>query len=188
MHNPELLSMVRAETEAAWFNGELDIKYLCSQSPNLDEIFSEALRCNGGAMVSRIVMSPITIGGKLLKPGNAIIIPSRQLHMNEKVWGENRHEFDPFRFTKRKTLSRHSSYRPFGGGNTYCPGRVLAKEEVFGFLAILLRRFDLKLAEGRGPKGGKQVFPSLDDSTPALGITGPMKSHDVLIDVSPREW
>lgn len=186
LHNPKLLHIVQKETEAAWFDGELDIKYLCAKSPNLDAIFNEALRCNGGAMVSRIVMEPITIGGKLLEAGNAIIIPSRQLHMNEKVWGQNRQEFDAFRFKRQKTLSRHPSYRPFGGGNTYCPGRVLAKEEVFGFLAILFHRFDLQLAKGKGPNGGKQAFPSLDDSTPALGITGPVKSHDVLISATAR--
>ncbi|OAL45510.1 cytochrome P450 [Pyrenochaeta sp. DS3sAY3a] len=187
LHNPELLHMVVEETDAAWTNGNLDIKYLCSRSPNLDAIFNEALRCNGGAMVSRIVMEPITIGGKLLKPGNAIIIPSRQLHMNEKVWGKNCRDFDAFRFKKHKGLSRHSSFRPFGGGNTYCPGRALAKEEVFGFVAILLRRFNLHLAENWGPKGGQQIFPSLDDSTPALGITGPVKSHDVFVVTSRRE-
>ncbi|KAF2445325.1 cytochrome P450 [Karstenula rhodostoma CBS 690.94] len=186
LHNPDLLQVVQDETEMAWVDGKLDIKYLCSRSPNLDAIFNEALRCNGGAMVSRIVMEPITIGDKLLKPGNAIIIPSRQLHMNEKVWGQNRREFDAFRFKRQKNLSRHPSYRPFGGGNTYCPGRVLAKEEVFGFLAILFRRFHLNLAEGVGPNGGRQNFPSLDDSSPALGITGPVKSHDVLISTMAR--
>ena len=69
---------------------------------------------------------------------------------------------------------------------TYCPGRVLAKEEVFGFLAILFRQFDLKLAENVGPNGGKQAFPRLDDSTPALGITGPVKTMDVFIEASAR--
>jgi len=177
---------VQSETELAWFDSKLDVKYLCANAPNLDAIFSEALRCNGGAMVSRIVMEPITIGGKLLKPGNAIIIPSRQLHMNENVWGHNRQEFDALRFKRQKNLVRHPSFRPFGGGNTYCPGRVLAKEEVFGFIAILLHRFQLSLTEGKGPNGGKQVFPKLDDSSPALGITGPIKSHDVLISAAEK--
>ncbi|CAI6336753.1 unnamed protein product [Periconia digitata] len=186
LHNPELLRMVKEETEAAWIDGVLDIKLLRTNSPNLEAIFNEALRLNGGAMVSRIVREPITLGGKQLKPGNAIIIPARQLHKNEKVWGQNSGDFDAFRFKKHKALSRHASYRPFGGGKTYCPGRVLAKEEVYGFLATLFHRFDLKMAEGKGPGGGKQVFPSLDDSSPALGITGPVKSHDVLISATQR--
>jgi len=129
-------------------------------------------------MVSRIVMEPVTIGGS-----NAVIIPSRQLHKNEQVWGDTTDELDAFMFKKAKNLARHASYRPFGGGITLCPGRVLAKEEVFGFVAILLHRFDLKLAL---TAKSKQRFPSLDDSTSALGITGPVKSMDVIIDMVAR--
>ena len=133
-------------------------------------------------MVSRKVLEPTVIGGKVLQPGNSVIIPSRQLHKNEDVWASNVNEFDAFRFAKNKSLARHSSYRPFGRGVTYCPGRVLAKEEVFGFIAILLHRFNIKLAQFCD--GKKQVFPQLDDSTPTLGITGPAKSMDVILDMS----
>ena len=178
-----LLDLVRAETEAAWSNGTLHVKSLCANSPNLETIFCEALRLNGGAMVSRKVLAPTDIGGKALQPGNSIIIPSRQLHKNKDVWGFDVNEFDAFRFAKKKSLARHSSYRPFGGGVTYCPGRVLAKEEVFGFIAIILHRFDIKLAQHSGSQQ-KQAFPRLDDSTPALGITGPVKSMDVIVNMS----
>lgn len=135
-------------------------------------------------MVSRKVLEPTTIGGKILQPGNSVIIPSRQLHKNEAVWGENVNDFDAFRFTKNKGLARHSSFRPFGGGVTYCPGRILAKEEVFGFIAILLHRFNIRLAELPEANGEKQIFPQLDDSTPALGITGPVKSMDVVVEMT----
>lgn len=184
LFNESLLRLVRAETEAAWQNGRMDIKYLCANCPNLTDIFYEALRLNGGAMVSRKVLEPTTIGGKILQPGNSVIIPSRQLHKNEAVWGENVNDFDAFRFTKDKGLARHSSFRPFGGGVTYCPGRILAKEEVFGFIAILLHRFNIRLAELPEANGEKQIFPQLDDSTPALGITGPVKSMDVVVEMT----
>ena len=170
---------MKAETEAAWSNGDLDIKYLCSHSPNLDAIFCEALRLNGGAMVSRKVLAPTELGGKSLKTGNSIIIPSRQLHTNTDVWGSDVEEFNAFRFAKKKSLARHSSFRPFGGGITYCPGRVLAKEEVFGFVAIILHRFNIKLADNE-----KQKFPRLDESKPALGIAGPVESMDVIVNIS----
>ncbi|KAF2464462.1 cytochrome P450 [Lindgomyces ingoldianus] len=181
LHSPDLFRTVYEETEAAWPHGKLDIKWLCTNAPNLDAIFSEALRLNGGAMVSRVVRSPITLGGKVLQPGHSALIPARQLHMNEKVWGDNVAEFDATRFKNKKSLTRHSSYRPFGGGVTYCPGRVLAKEEVFSFLAILFHRFDIKLAVVGAEK---QKFPKLDDSTPALGITGPVRSMDVIIETT----
>lgn len=178
------MELVQVETEAAWQSGTLDIKYLCAHSPTLDALFCEALRLNGGAMVSRKVLETTEIGGKVLQPGNSVIIPSRQLHKNKDVWGSDVNEFDAFRFAKNKSLARHSSYRPFGGGVTYCPGRVLAKEEVFGFVAILLHRFSIKLAQLGDGKGDRQVFPLLDESSPALGITGPAKGMDIIVDMS----
>ncbi|KAL8837433.1 MAG: hypothetical protein Q9170_002517 [Blastenia crenularia] len=183
LFNESLLNTVQAEIEAAWSNEVLDIKHLCANSPSLDAIFCEALRLNGGAMMGRKVLAKTELGGKVLEPGNSTIIPSRQLHTNRDVWGDDVSRFDPFRFAKKKSLARHSSYRPFGGGVTYCPGRVLAKEEVFGFIAILLHRFDIKLANVKDGVEHGQTFPKLDDSCPALGITGPVKGMDIVVDV-----
>lgn len=176
------MKLVREETEAAWQSGQLDIKYLCANCPNLEAIFHESLRLNGGAMVSRVVLEKTTVGGKTLQPGNSILIPSRQLHTNEKVWGENVREFDAQRFLKQKSLARHSSFRPFGGGLTYCPGRVLAKQEVYGLIAILFHHYDMTIAQSPAPP-----FPKLNDTTPALGITGPLKSMDIMVEISQRE-
>lgn len=187
LFNEDLLKLVRAETEAAWQDETLRVKYLCTHSPNLDAIFCEVLRLNSGAMSTRRILSPTEIGGKVLQPGNFLLIPSRQLHKNKEVWGSDVSEFDAFRFVKNKGLARHSSYRPFGGGESYCPGRTLAKEEVFGFIAILLHRFNIKLARLGHVKGEKQVFPQVEVSTPGLGITGPAKNMDVIVDMALRE-
>ena len=129
-------------------------------------------------MVSRKVLAPTEIGGKSLETGNSIIIPSRQLHTNTDIWGSDVKEFRASTIAKKKNLTRHSSFRPFGGGITYCPGRVLAKEEVFGFIAIILHRFNIKLADNE-----KQKFPRLDESKPALGIAGPVESMDVIVSI-----
>ncbi len=133
-------------------------------------------------MMSRKVLAPTMIGNKLLQAGTNVLMPSRQLHMNEDVWGPDYRRFDAERFVDNKTLLKHSSYRPFGGGVSYCPGRVMAKEQVFAFIAILFHRFDLKVAEG-----ANNIFPKLDESTPALGITGPVKGMDIIMDMTVRE-
>jgi cytochrome P450 len=159
----------------------LNIKHLCDNCPCLEAVFNEALRLNGGAMVSRVVLEKTIIGGKVLKPGESILIPSRQLHTNQKVWGEDVREFNAKRFLNNKSLTRHSSFRPFGGGLTYCPGRILAKEEVYGFIAIVLHRFDMRLALGKNRS--KPPFPVLNDTVPALGITGPLSGMDILVDI-----
>lgn len=130
-------------------------------------------------MMSRKVLEPTVIGNKLLQRGTNVLMPSRQLHMNEKVWGEDKKQFNPERFVVDKSLLKHSSYRPFGGGVSYCPGRVMAKEQVYAFIAILLRRFKLHLAPG-----SNKTFPILDESTPSLGITGPVKGMDVILEMT----
>ena len=163
-------------------------------------------------MMGRKVLKPVRIGTKWLRPGAQVLIPSRQLHFNEKVWGADAGEFDPGRFTgKNKSLEKHSSYRPFGGGVSLCPGRKISKVKVFALVAVLLKRFDVTLSEsekekesgsGSGSGSGswswsrsekkgnaktqKQEFPKIDLSTPALGVTGPAKGMDVLLDIRPR--
>ncbi|PQE02868.1 cytochrome P450 protein [Rutstroemia sp. NJR-2017a BBW] len=181
--NSTLLEQVKAEIEMGWKDGELDIKHLCANAPTLDGAFHESLRLNGGAMMSRKVLEPTMIGDKLLQAGTNVLMPSRQLHMNEQVWGDDYKHFNSRRFIEDKGLLKHSSYRPFGGGVSYCPGRVMAKEQVYAFIAILFRRFDVKLAQGLDQK-----FPVLDESTPSLGITGPVKNMDVLMDLTEKSY
>ncbi|CAD6574398.1 MAG: hypothetical protein ASARMPRED_006688 [Alectoria sarmentosa] len=181
LFNERLLQEVGPEIEAAWKDNALDIKHLCANAPVLDGVFHESLRLNGGAMMSRKVLARTNIGRKVLQPGTNVLIPSRQLHMNEQVWGADCARFDAGRFVENKTLLRHSSYRPFGGGVSYCPGRVMAKEQVYAFVGILFHRFGMKLSQKDGIE-----FPRLDESMPSLGITGPVKGMDIVLDLKVR--
>lgn len=172
---------MKQEVDAAWKSEQLDIKSLCANAPFLDGIFHECLRLKAGAMMGRKVQAPTRIGNKWLKAGASILIPSRQLHSNENVWGSNHKSFDVKRFAENKGLLKHSSYRPFGGGVSYCPGRKIAKEEVFALIAIVFHRFDISPS-----KELPTEFPRLDVSTPALGVTGPAKGMDIFLDLSHR--
>lgn len=174
-----LRNAVKSEVNAAWKSGELDIKFLCANAPVLNNTFHECLRLDAGAMMGRKVSAPTRIGNKILKPGASILIPSRQLHSNEDVWGANYKDFDVERFAKNEGLLRHSSYRPFGGGVSFCPGRKIAKEEVFALVAILVHRFDIAINKEK-----RSEFPRIDISTPALGVLGPAKGMDILVDLS----
>ncbi|KAH9907197.1 cytochrome P450 [Xylariomycetidae sp. FL2044] len=138
-------SAVSNEYNAVFWSGELENKASCADCPYLDSTYNETPRVHNGAGALRVVTEEKMIGGKRLLPGNNILISFRQLHSNEQVWGQTVDEFRPYRFMQQKSgsLARHPSFRPFGGGGTFCLGRMLAKEEVFGFLATFLRRFDL---------------------------------------------
>ncbi|KAL8762221.1 MAG: hypothetical protein Q9184_001738 [Pyrenodesmia sp. 2 TL-2023] len=143
LFDKQLRKAVKEEVNAAWQSQHLDVKSLCANATVLDRIFHECLRLKAGAMMGRKVPAPMRIGNKMLRSGGKILIPSRQLHSNVSLWGPDHHNFAEERFAKNKNLLKHSSYRPFGGRVSLCPGRKIAKEQVVAFVAILLRRFDI---------------------------------------------
>lgn len=110
-----------------------------------------------------------------------------------------------------KDLARSKSFRPFGGGTTYCPGRFVARQEVYMFVVVVLHRFRIEVMGGEGDTEGvneeaektkeekinpkKETpptkksprLPELDHKKPSLGIMGPIKGADVLLRVRMRE-
>ncbi|OTA54021.1 cytochrome P450 [Hypoxylon sp. EC38] len=184
LYDEFLMKLAQDEIEAPWRGEELDIKFLSSNSPHLDSIFNEVLRLNNTAAAVRVVSQDTILGGKELKAGSTILMPFRQLHMNEDVWGGDVSQFNPSRFLKKKSLTRSPAFRPFGGGATLCPGQTLARQEIFGFIAILLRRFRLEVAKDSA--GNKLPFPRLNSMTPSFGLNGPMKGMDVFVDIAEK--
>ncbi|ROV91189.1 hypothetical protein VMCG_09334 [Cytospora schulzeri] len=183
LHDVPLLKHVKKETEAAWQSGELDVKNISDRYPVFDAVLNEVLRHKNSAGAMRLVVEKTKIGNKVLQPGNTVLIPFQQIHTNENVWGDNCLEFDHTRFLERKSMARNTSFRPFGGGSSYCAGKTLAKQEVFSAVAILLHRFDLRLA-----MTGKmnQPFPVLNVRTPSMGINGPEKGMDLIVEMTER--
>lgn len=191
LYDESLLARVKKETENAWSSGELDVKYLCTNSPVLESVFFETMRCSTGAAALREMAEDTVIGNKIFRKGEKLLIPFRQLHSNEKIWGTTTNDFDPGRFQKKKSLARHSSFRPFGGGETLCPGRILAVEIMFGLIATLLHRFTAKLSGSSAETiadnalvDGKPPFPQLS-KVPSIGVSGPLEGTDVLLDITP---
>ncbi|KAL9060601.1 MAG: hypothetical protein Q9162_000552 [Coniocarpon cinnabarinum] len=182
LFDQHLFQEVQGEINAAWSTGSLDIKGLCAKSPKLNAAWDETLRVTTGNVVTREVVARTELGGKILEPGNTLIIPMRQLHRDERVWGESADTFDATRFAQRKDLLRHPAYRPFGGGVTLCPGRALAKEEAFGFVAMLLHRYDIVL----DTKAKQQTFPEFDRKKPVIGLIPPADEADIILEVTPR--
>lgn len=126
----------------------------------------------------------MVIGGKTLQPGRKLLMPYKQLHMDTAIFGPNADSFDARRFMNDKSLERSTSWRPFGGAKTHCPGRFLARREVYMFLAVVLFRFDIKLV----PQPGERMvrFPRADTSIPAGGLLPPVKGDDVFVEIKCR--
>lgn len=82
------------------------------------------------------------------------------------------------RFLAKKTLHHTKGYHPFGGGNTYCPGRFFARSEIYIFIATTLNRLDLQLAPG-------ERLPNVDLDIPSSSAMPATK--DLLVTIRPRE-
>ena len=195
LHTPGLLEAVRQETARGIMDDSPDVPYLIEHCPQLEAIYHEVLRLHMSNSLMRHVTAPTRIGGKLLQKGRNVMVPYRLLHYDPDVWGSNASAFDPQRFLLDKELARNPSYRPFGGGQHLCPGRFLAKQAIFAFVALSLSRFDLCLdseeavkgAWGSGREGASmQRFPRAEDLKPGLATLGPRAGDDVVVRCSLR--
>ena len=177
-HQPKLLESIRKETAPGIVDDSPNVSHLTENCPLLESVFLEVLRLVMASSLMRHVTEPPIIGGKILEKGNNVMVPYRQLHFSEDVWGENASEFDPYRFLHSKDLARNPSYRPFGGGQHLCPGRFVARHAVFAFVALTLSRYDVQLTSRK--------FPTVDESKPGLGSLSPKKGDQVLLRLTPR--
>ena len=153
---------------------------LCSCT-RTNALYNEVLRLATSSVSVRNVEVPTTIGGKRLRAGSRIIIPYRQLLFDDTVFGHDAKEFNHLRFLKKSSLNRSTSFKPFGDGTTYCPGRFLAKAEVLTFVALALTRFDLRLANDKI----NDILPRMEIKRPCIGIMGPQEGDDVAVMVTP---
>ena len=175
-HSPSLHSTIKAEiAPSLGQGGSVDSLYITANCPHLDSLWSEILRLTNASSGLRTVLEPTQIGTKLLNPGNMVMSPFRQLHFDQDVFGKGSDQCDPDRFFRNKELSRHPSYKPFGGGVTMCPGRFVARQETFVFIAMLLHRFEPKLA------AGNYEFLRFELETPTTGIISPRSGDDVIV-------
>ena len=180
LHSPDLFSTIREETAPALAHkGALDIQFLTSRCPHLDSLWFEVLRLTTAASAVRTVDEPTQIGTKVLMPGHKVMSPFRQLHFDEAVFGSRSDQCDPDRFFHDKDLSRHRSYKPFGGGRTMCPGRFVARQEVYTFIALLLHKFTIALK-------AEESFPRFDLDVPTTGVISPKPGDDVNISIRGR--
>lgn len=180
LFDSELMDALRKETCLAFQNDKVDMVLLMEGCPRLNAVFLETLRVTSGALSARKVTAPTPLGNKILGRGNTVLIPLRQLHYSRHAFGEDADQFDYNRFL-RKDMRNSPNFRPFGGGVSHCPGQIFAKQEMLVFAALILNRFDIRLAVGEDiPQ--PQKFPKINQKTPSLGVNGPNKGSDVLVD------
>ncbi|KAK3936875.1 cytochrome P450 [Diplogelasinospora grovesii] len=188
---PAYLAAVRAEISAAYSppspesKGEEeeesrpDLDVLLRACPHLDAIWYEALRLYNATSAVREAVAPCTVGGKQIRVGDQLVAPFRQFHLDQGIFGADAAEFNPDRFLENKNLQRTKGYAPFGGGHTYCPGRLFAQREIYMFIAETLWRFELEVVGEE-----KRRMPQVDTNTPSAAAMGP--DRDVVVQLRPR--
>lgn len=154
--------------------------YLWEHCPQLESVYEEILRVMNAPIGARTTMSDVWVGGRMLKAGTKVLMPYRQLHLDENVFGSDAGHFKASRFLENRNLSRSSSLRPFGGGTTYCPGRFIVRREAYLFVAVIIHCYEVALE-------GDSTFPRPDEETPTGGIIVPVKGDDVLVRLTPLE-
>lgn len=114
------------------------MQLLLDECPQLDAVWFEVLRIYNNAAVACKATVDTAISNKSISKNETVLGPFRQFHLNSDIFGQDVTGFDPNRFLANKNLSHVRGYYPFGGGNTYCPGRFFARSEIYTFVATAL--------------------------------------------------
>ncbi|KAI1297078.1 putative cytochrome P450 [Xylaria venustula] len=187
--HPDLLNDVREEVDACTQtlteNGTtvkaLDITTLKGSCPLLLSSYQEVLRHRSMGTSVREVMEDTYLDQWLLKKGAMLQMPSRVIHQDGNLWGNDVDEYNPRRFLPehKKTRPRDVCFRAFGGGKTLCPGRHFATNEILAVVATFIARFDMK------PVEGEWKVPTTTNTNVAAVVMQP--DHDVDIEIKTRQ-
>jgi cytochrome P450 len=149
--SPQWFARVRQEADAELSN---DRNRLLERLVVTRAVVDEALRLYPPiAALSRTSEQADRVGDLEIKSRSLIVISPYILHRHRRLWQEP-DLFDPSRFlSPAKANIPRFAYLPFGAGPRTCIGSSFALQEATLVLAMLVHRFDIKLAPGA------QVWP-----------------------------
>lgn len=167
-HNPDILAKVKAEVRGA-FQSEDEIRYemggKLSALPYLRACIDESMRLTPptpGHLPREIAgKEGLDIDGYWYPPGTSVGASAYAVHRNEAYFSDP-YRFNPDRWLEdAKSQEGHenvaSAFYAFSAGQTGCIGKQLAYMELSLAVAMLLRRFDLRLAPGQSEDVEYQV-------------------------------
>jgi cytochrome P450/NADPH-cytochrome P450 reductase len=115
----------------------------------LQQVLEETLRLWPTAPAFAVrAREATTIGGRYpVTPDDMLMILTPVLHRDPAVW-EQPEAFRPERFAPNAVAALPpNAWKPFGNGQRACIGRGFAMQEAVLVLALMLQRFDLRLAD-----------------------------------------
>ena len=156
MDFPTLTARVRGEVDAVLSDAQVPPTHDTSARLGLVEAFAnETMRLKPVAPIQVFeAKQDVELSGIALPAGTSIILLARRLATSTEHFTHPT-EFDLDRWLDRGPTSERQhnqkAFLPFGGGPRFCPGRNLALLEIKVVLAMLLRNFDVELANGGQP-------------------------------------
>ena len=192
--DPTLVGRVMVELKKAEKpDGSVDIPTLVS-SHLIQSIWTETLRLYTDVLVTRNLsedtLLPLDEDGKTfiqMRKGDNVFAPCWIGQHDPRSWTDGKAPPDVFyadRFLVPDPANRgqqifsmegmNGKFFPFGGGRTICPGRVFAKQEGLGALAMVLLRFEFEVlgfVDSRGKPMEEFVGPG--DQYPGAGALMP---------------
>jgi cytochrome P450 len=153
----------------------MDLAYLRGSTPWTSALFHESLRYYSASSSIRATSRPALVHGKLIPAASVVFLPFRPQHFDPSIFGEDADMFAPGRFINDKRLSNSPRFRGFSGGNSYCPGRALARMQFTILVALMLGKYDVKVI-------GKGV-PVTDTKVPTKGMLAPKKGEEVILKI-----
>jgi cytochrome P450 len=112
-------------------------------------VVDEALRLYPPAFaLARKAIAADEVEGVAIPPGSLVMIAPWVLHRHVRLWKEP-NAFNPSRFLDGAKPVHRFAYLPFGTGPRACVGAQFALTEASLVLAMLIRHFQVKLADTR---------------------------------------
>ncbi|GAA2716492.1 MULTISPECIES: cytochrome P450 [Streptomyces] len=148
LRHPRWLSVVRAEQDALFADSATPTLQLLQKMEWLGHGVLEAERLHPPAhSIPRNVAEDVDIGGHRVPRDHMVIVSPAAAHRLPQVFSDP-HTYDLDRYACRaEHRTTPSPLIGFGGGRHLCPGMPFAQQAIKVFWSVLLRDFDLELAE-----------------------------------------
>ncbi len=100
--------------------------------------------------LSHFATEDVEFHGFTIPKGTSLVSNLYSTHHDPEVWGDPEN-FRPERFLSKdgKTVVKHESLIPFSIGKRVCIGEILARDQLFLFIATLTQQFSIFAEAGK---------------------------------------
>jgi len=139
---PDLVARARAEIDAV-LQGRVPTVDDIKQLKFLERCYMEGLRlCPPASLISRQLTKDVEMDQMIIPRGTRVWLPACHIHRDPEYW-EDPLTFNPDRFENKIV---RGSFIPFSDGPRNCAGRNFAMYEGITALVMVLRDFDVHVA------------------------------------------